>query len=92
MKEELHSRPARGVRLPSSLDTARKRGRAATGGRPYENETVKTNGAVPRASARHECPETMAPATRLPSSGLCARRREVHRWDWWKRNGQEGRL
>ncbi len=31
MKEELHSRLARGVRLPSSLDTARKRGRAATG-------------------------------------------------------------
>ena len=41
----------------------------------------REDGAESRASARHERAETMAPPTRLPSIGLCARRREVHRWD-----------
>ena len=51
----------------------------------------REDGAEPRASARHERPEAMAPATRLPSSGGRDRRREVHRWGEGKRNGQEGR-
>ena len=41
----------------------------------------REDGAEPRASARHERPETLASATRLPSSGRRDRRREVHRWD-----------
>ncbi len=51
----------------------------------------REDGAEPRASARHERPEAMAPPTRLPTSGRRARRREVHRWGGRKRNGREGR-
>ena len=49
------------------------------------------DGAEPRASARHERRETMAPATWLPSSGRRNRRREVHLWSKRKRNGQGSR-
>ena len=52
----------------------------------------REDGAESRAPTRHERPETLASATRLPSSGRRARRREVHRWGGRKRNGQEGRL
>ncbi len=38
----------------------------------------REDGAEPRAPTRHERPEAMAPPTRLPSTGLCARWREVH--------------
>ena len=41
----------------------------------------REDGVEPRASTRHERPETLASATRLPSSGRRGRRREVHRWD-----------
>ncbi len=51
----------------------------------------REDGAEPRASARRERREAVAPATRLPSSGRRDRRREVHRWFGHKRNGQEGR-
>lgn len=51
----------------------------------------REDGAEPRASVRHERRESVAPATRLPSSGKSERRREVHRWFGRKRNGKEGR-
>ena len=41
----------------------------------------REDGAESRAPTRHERPETLASATRLPSFGRCGRRREVHRWD-----------
>ena len=52
----------------------------------------RENGSEPRAPTRHERPKTMVSATRLPSSGQCGRRREVHRWGGRERDGQGGRL